>query len=180
MKYACVFCLFATLVIAAPTDKVLDLYHKQDYKNACLEGAKIVRDHKNDDLFVNAFGIACLESDFIDFAGMAGLYLRASSSSRQNASYILTVVLQKKLLYHALADNVDLSDTKLPDTPHILSRVFNAYVEGNYTKDAKGVMTITLDNNHIATLDSLREGGHFKVRIRQYEKGKMLNEHLYW
>ncbi|GHV09335.1 hypothetical protein AGMMS50229_19310 [Campylobacterota bacterium] len=65
MRFAILFFSLCALVFAAsPTDKVLALYQKQDYQNACLEGAKIVREYRQDELFVNAYGIACLNSDF--------------------------------------------------------------------------------------------------------------------
>ncbi|MDR3163026.1 MAG: hypothetical protein LBT81_04125 [Helicobacteraceae bacterium] len=178
-----VFFLFlscCSLFASAATDRVITLYQQRQYQTACLEGARIVRDNKYDEPFVNAFGLSCLESDFIDFAGTAGIFLRSSPASRQNASYFLTVMLQKKLLHQALADNVDLGDTHLPETPHILSKVFNAYAAGEYTRDGAGVMTIKLENGRYATLDSFRDTGYIKIRIRQYENGTMTSEHLYW
>lgn len=157
----------------------MELYAQKDYRAACLEGARILRDSRDDETFVNAYGIACLKSDFIDLAVPAVMYLRSTPGARQNASYILTVVLQKKLLYHALADNVDLSGSQLPDTPHILSKIYNAYARGDYERRSDGAYEMQI-NGRTTTLDSLQEGGHFKVRIRQFEGGRIVDEHLYW
>jgi hypothetical protein len=180
MRFLALWVVLTLAVFAAqPTDNVIKLYQQQRYEAACLEGARIVRDYKNSETFVNTYALACLKSDYIDFAAIGGVYLRGSQGSRQNASYILTVVLQKKLLTQALADNIDLSSIRLPETPHILSKVFSAYASGNYVKDGT-VMVINLGGNQSATLDSLTEGGHFKVRIRQYENDRMTGEHLYW
>lgn len=179
MRFFTLWIVLTAAVFAAQTDDVIRLYQQQRYEAACLEGARIVREYKNNYTFVNAYSLACLKSDYIDFAAVGGVYLRDSQASRQNSSYILTVVLQKKLLTQALADNIDLSSIRLPDTPHILSKVFGAYASGNYTVDGS-VMVINLGGNSTATLDSLSEGGHFKVRIRQYENGRMTGEHLYW
>ncbi|MDR1911260.1 MAG: hypothetical protein LBQ52_02790 [Helicobacteraceae bacterium] len=170
---------FASLYAASPTDKTLELYQKKEYEKACLEGAKIARTYKNDETFLGAYGFACLNSDYIDYAALAGIYMRETPGNRQNASYILTVALQKKLLYQALADGVDLGDTYLPDTPHIISKVFNAYAQGKYEKRGDGSYMIDLGTDQ-ALLDSITENGRFKVRIRRYSDGRLVAEHLYW
>lgn len=171
--------LAATFLSANTPDRVIELYADGDFRSACLEGARILRDSKDDETFVNAYGIACLKSDFIDLAAPAVMYLRSTSGARQNASYILTVVLQKKLLYHALADNVDLQGAFLPKTPHVLSKVYNAFASGDYTQKGATLYEMRIDGKRI-TLDSLHDGGHFKIRIRQYEGNRVAKEHLYW
>ena len=168
----------ATLLQAATPERILSLYQQGDYRSACLEGAPILRDNRTDETLINAFGIACLRSDFIDLSSNAILHLRSEPGSRQNAAYILTVVLQKKLLYHAMADDVDIKGTLLPRTPHILSKVYSAYVQEKYEQQgARYVMRI--DGERVE-LDSLHEGGHFKIRIRRYEGDRLIDQHLYW
>jgi hypothetical protein len=170
--------VFASLY-AAPTDKTIELYQKKEFEKACLEGAKIARDYRNDETFLNAYGIACINSDYIDFAALAGIYLRNTAGSRQNASYILTVAIQKKLLYQSLADGIDLGDTHLPDTPHILSKAFNAYAAGKYEKRPDGAYYISEGGDQLL-LDSIVENARFKVRIRRLSDGRVVEEHLYW
>lgn len=171
--------IWSVFLQANTPDRVITLYHQGDFRAACLEGARILRESKDDETFVNAYGIACLKSDFIDLAVPAVMYLRSTQGARQNASYILTVVLQKKLLYHALADNVDLKGSLLPDTPHVLSKVYNTFARGEYTDKGRGLYEMRIEGRRV-TLDSLHEGGHFKIRIRQYENGRIIDEHLYW
>lgn len=179
MRVIVLFGLLFSLALANTPARILDLYAKEEYKSACLEGSRILRDYKDDDTFVNAYAIACLKSDFIDLAAPAVMYLRSNKESRGNAAYILTVVLQKKLLYHALADNIDLSSANLPDTPHILSKVYNAYADGNYKQLKSGTYEIKIEDKTIL-LDSYNEGGHFKIRIRQFVGTQLEDEHIYW
>ncbi|MGE4294689.1 MAG: hypothetical protein AB7E49_03190 [Campylobacterales bacterium] len=169
----------AVMASANTPDRVISLYHQGDFRTACLEGARILRDSRDDETFVNAYGIACLKSDFIDLAVPAVMYLRSTPGARQNANYILTVVLQKKMLYHALADNVDIRNAYLPDTPHVLSKVYNTFAKGNFTETSQGVYEMRINDRRV-TLDSLHDGGHFKIRIRQYDNGRIIDEHLYW
>lgn len=167
-----------TMASAATPERIFNFYQAGDFRNACLEGAQILREYRNDDIFVNAYGIACLKSDFIDLAAPSVMHLRATRASRQNAAYILTVVLQKKLLYHAIADDIDISGTLLPNTPHILSKVYSAYIKERYERQGNGY-EMQIDGERVS-LDSLFEGGHFKIRIRRYEGDQLIAQHLYW
>ena len=170
--------LYASFAAAATPERILNLYHQGDFRSACLEGAHILRDNRTDETLVNAFGIACLRSDFIDLSSNAILYLRSAPGSRQNAAYILTVVLQKKLLYHAMADGVDIKGSLLPQTPHILSKVYNAYATEEYERITNGY-EMKIDGERVV-LDSLQDDGHFKIRIRRYEGSRLVDQHLYW
>lgn len=163
---------------AATPERILSLYQQGDYRSACLEGAHILRENRTDETLINAFGIACLRSDFIDLSSNAILHLRSTPGSRQNAAYILSVVLQKKLLYHAMADDIDIKGTILPETPHILSKVYRAYVAEEYERVSER-LEMQIDGQRV-TLDSIREGGHFKIRIRRYENNRLVDQHLYW
>lgn len=171
--------LLGTMLLANTSERIVSLYDTGDFRSACLEGSKILRENRDDEVFLNAYSMACLKSDFIDLAGLSVMYLRSNKTSRANASYILTVVLQKKLLYHALADNIDLDEAFLPDTPHILSKVYNAYAAKNYTTLPNGSYQMQINGKRVA-LDSYVDGGHFKIRIRQYAGATLEDEHIYW
>jgi hypothetical protein len=181
---AIVLAVIHTLATAAPkdSDRVLELYRNKQYERACMEGSRVARDYKYDETLLSAYGISCIESDFIDLASFAGANLRATPESRQNANYILTVMFQKKLLYQAMLDGVDLGDTHLPETPHILSRVFTAYAAGKYDKQKDGSLLLYMSGGETALLDLIHEGGHFKVRIRPLDATGALagRAHLYW
>lgn len=179
MRLLSVLLLFQVIVMASASNNIIAMYNKGEFRSACLDGAKILREHKDDVGFVNAYAIACIKSDFIDLATNAVMYLRSDKASRANSSYILTLALQKKLLLHSLADSIDLEDALLPNTSHILSKVYNVYASKQYKTVANGVIEMNIDSK-VVRLDSYYESGHFKVRIRQYAGSNLENEHIYW
>jgi hypothetical protein len=60
------------------------------------------------------------------------IVLNKTKSSRENASYFGTILLQKQLLKQAILDKRNLGDLKLPTTNFYLSRIFNLFVKKKY------------------------------------------------
>jgi len=60
------------------------------------------------------------------------IVLRDTKSSRENASYFGTILLQKQLLKQAILDNKPLGDLRLPKTNFVLSKIFNLFVKKKY------------------------------------------------
>ena len=127
---------------------------------------------------VNAFAFACLKSDFIDLASHAPAYLRKTKEGRQNAAYVATIVFQKKLLYHALVDDVPLGGVRLPVTDHILSQVFDRFSRELYTRE-EGRYLFDIDGRKVE-MEVVDRDVLPKIRIRERREGRIVDEHLYW
>lgn len=106
---------------------MFDLYQNKKYEDVCTMGFDNFKKNKKDEEFVSLYAFACLNSDYIDRLAVPTAVLKLSEESRANSAYFAVILMQKKLLYHALVDNYDLSSFKLPTTDYVLSKVFDLY-----------------------------------------------------
>ena len=107
--------------------------------------------------------------------------LYKSAKSRENAAYFATILYQKKLLYHALVDDVDISYINLPKTKYILSIIFNKFVSGEYDYKNGAYWFIDDDNSELSY--KLSTEVHQKVKkifLRTYKNGTINKVRTYW
>lgn len=161
--------------------EMFTLYQNQKYKDVCDIGFNNLKKHKRDDNFVSLYGFACLKSDFIDRLAAPAVLLKFSQESRANAAYFSVILMQKKLLYHALVDGYDLSLFTLPTTDYVLSIVFDLYAKlGKHEpqqlyhfenpNDAKTTYKLYLSyDKKIA-----------KMVIEEFYNGVATKRHIYW
>jgi len=111
------------------------LYEKQEYNKACDYALKnfYKKRNKNSEQYITLYGLSCLETDKIDRIATPMLRLRMTKDARANAAYFSTILLQKKLLFQALVDNILLSDLHLPHTNFIISKIFSSFINKEYT-----------------------------------------------
>ena len=106
---------------------MFDLYQNKKYADVCKIGFDNFTRNKKDEEFVSLYAFSCLNSDYIDRLAVPTAVLKFSKESRANSAYFSVILMQKKLLYHALLDNYDLSQYTLPTTDYVLSKVFELY-----------------------------------------------------
>jgi hypothetical protein len=167
------------LYAAVSLDTIRQWYDQKEYEKVCsYEITAIYEKFSDNEEFVNMYGHACIETDMISRAVNPINKLIRSPQTRANAVYFATVLYQKKLLYHAFIDNVDISYMRLPRTNHILSLIFDKYVTGDFTKE---------DDNYIFKQNELEhrlhvkhEKGIYKLIIRTYKDGKLIKTRAYW
>ncbi|WP_300367338.1 hypothetical protein, partial [Hydrogenimonas sp.] len=124
---------------------------------------------------------SCLKADYIDRLAVPMTGLRHSKTERANASYFATIILQKKLLYHALLDNVDISNLRLPETDYILSKIFDMYTKHQYKKvDEKYYFNAKEKNDMLYVLYIAHGKGSPKMIIEERLDNHILNVHRYW
>jgi hypothetical protein len=125
------------------------------------------------------YAFACLNSDYIDRLNLPISKLKFSKEARSNAAYFSVILMQKKLLLHAMADGYDISNFKLPSTDFILSKIFDLYL-----KAPKGKEQYTFDdpNNQSATYKLYLEQsqGVHKIVIEEYYDKILTKRHFYW
>ena len=116
-----------TSLYADIKQNMFNLYQNKKFEDVCQIGFDNFKQNKRDEEFVSLYAFSCLHSDYIDRLAVPTAVLKFSREARANSAYFSVILMQKKLLYHALVDNYDLSAFDLPSTDYVLSRVFDLY-----------------------------------------------------
>jgi hypothetical protein len=107
--------------------------------------------------------------------------LKYSKEARANAAYFSIILMQKKLLYHALIDNYDISTLNLPTTDHILSKVFDLYTKRENQKNTDILSFIDEKDHHITYRLYIERYPDIKKMIIEVFRDRILiQRHLYW
>ena len=173
--------LFSLSLFADIKQNMLSLYQNKKYERVCTIGFDNFKRYKKDEEFVSLYAFACLNSDYIDRLAIPVAMLKFSPEARSNSAYFSVILMQKKLLYHALIDNYDLSSLKLPTTDYILSKVFNFYTKLGVheprifylfedEKDKKLTYKLYIDKSK-----KLK-----KIVIEEFYDSINLKRHIYW
>jgi hypothetical protein len=162
-------------------ERLYDLYTQKAYEKACQLGLRMFGEHKKNSKFLMLYAFSCLNADYVDRLAVPMIGLRATKTERANASYFATILLQKKLLYYALLDHVDISDLNLPKTDYILSKVFDLYVKKAYRKiDDKYYLTPEQGDGMKYVLYMESTGRFHKLIIEEMKNDKIIKIHRYW
>lgn len=173
--------LLAFSLYADTKEELLYLFQNKQYEEACNLGFKNFSDNSKDEEYVSLCSFACLNIDYIDRLSVAITTLRYSKEARANASYFSTILLQKKLLYHAMLDGYDISSLNLPKTDYVLSKVFDLYIKK--TNGEKKKYYIFEDEENAALkykLYVLKDGKIDKVVIEEFYNSVSTQKHIYW
>lgn len=171
---------FFTLQASTITlDTIRKWYDNGEFEKVCsYEVTALYETYTDNEEFVNMYGHACVETDMISRTVNPINKLIRSPQTRANAVYFATVLYQKKLLYHAFVDNVDISYMRLPRTEHILSVIFDHYVTGDFTKDGDTYVFKEGDLTHRLHVEE--SGDIYKLIVRSYENGNLIKTRAYW
>lgn len=147
------------------------LYEKQEYDKACDYAVKYFykKKNKNSDQYLTLYGLSCLETDKIYRIATPMLRLTSSKDARANATYFSTILLQQKLLFQALLDDIPLIDLHLPSTNFILSKIFADFVKKEYS-EKDGVYTFK---------DSSKKEMKYQLYIQETKKQKQMIIDIY-
>jgi len=121
------FILLSINIYASTKQNMFNLYQNKKYEDVCKIGFDNFRQNKSDEEFISIYAFACLYSDYIDRLAIPVAMLKFSNESRANSAYFSVILMQKKLLYHAMVDGYDLSSMDIPTTDYVLSKVFDLY-----------------------------------------------------
>ena len=182
MKY-----IFVTLFLLISTlhanikEELFSLYQTKQYKQACRFGFQNFSSFKKNEELVALYGFSCLNSDYIDRLAIPITALRSSKEARANATYFAVILMQKKMLYHALIDGYDFSGLKLPSTNYILSKVFDLYNQAEKNKLQKEYIFKDPKNQHIRyKLYLIEERKVIKMVIEEFYDTMLTKKHIYW
>jgi hypothetical protein len=163
-------------------EEIFSLYQAKQFKKSCLKGFKYFSKYKRDEAFVSLYGFACLNADYIDRLAVPITSLKKSKEARANAAYFSVILMQKKLLYHALIDGYDLSKFVLPTTDYVLSQVFDQYaqIQQKEPKRSFYLFKNKKDNKISYKLYLLKEGSVSKMVIEEFYDTMLIKRHIYW
>ncbi len=132
MRVILILIVYILNIYASDLSTLYKFYEKQEYDKGCDYGFKRYFKNKNSEKFLTLYGLACLETNNIDRVATPMINLNKTKSSRENASYFATILLQKNLLRQAILDNKSLSYLTLPKTNFTISKIFNLFVQKKY------------------------------------------------
>jgi len=160
---------------------MLNMYKNEQYKNACNMGFDNFSRFNDDEEIMSLYAFSCLKSDYIDRLSIPMVKLKFSKEARANASYFSVILMQKKLLYHSLVDDYDLSKLNLPTTEYILSKVFDLYTKlGVHEKKEVYIFKDEKKERVSYKLYLLRDTKLPKMVIEEIYDTITLKRHIYW
>ncbi len=161
--------------------KMLNQYQNKQYKEACNLGFNNFGEYSKDEEYISLYAFSCLNADYIDRLSVPIAKLKFSQESRSNAAYFSIILMQKKLLYHAMLDNYDISSLNMPTTNHVLSKVFDLYskVKKDEHKDLY-IFEDENDNQLKYKLYLLKDDKIDKMVIEEFYNSISIKKHIYW
>jgi len=173
---------FSSLILHADGKiETYKLYQDGNYTAACQTGEGLLEEYKNDEEFISLYAFSCLKADYLDKLSLPITTLKNSAESRANAAYFAVILMQKKLLLHALSDQYDLKPVKLPTTDYVLSTVFDLYSKDSASKDRRRYNYIDpKDPKKSYRLFVTKGAPSPKMIIEEYYDKIMTQRHIYW
>jgi hypothetical protein len=160
---------------------VLTLYQNNKYEEACNLGFNNFQSYRHDEEYISLYAFACLKADFIDRLSIPTAMLKFSKEARSNAAYFSVILMQKKLLYHALIDNYNISSLKLPTTDYVLSKVFDLYAKLDVKEQRAFYLFEDEDDKKLTyKLYVVKDERLSKVVIEEYYDSVTIKRHVYW
>lgn len=181
MRILLLTALLTLSLFADIKQEIFELYQNKEYKDVCNIGFKNFSKYSKDEEYISLYAFACLKVDYIDRLSVPITILKLSPQSRANAAYFSIILMQKKLLYHALLDNYDISSLNLPTTDYILSKIFDFYTK--LGKKEQKEFYIFQDENDAQIkykLYILKDAKIDKIVIEEFHNSISVRKHIYW
>ncbi|MBU1927550.1 hypothetical protein KKG77_00980 [bacterium] len=180
MKIIISLLIFITLYADVKQD-MLSLFQNNKYDESCNIGFENFKYYKQDDEFLSLYSFSCLYADYIDRLAIPIAMLKYSKEARANSAYFSIILMQKKLLYHALVDDYDLLSLNLPTTDYVLSKVFDLYIKlGKHDKRSVYIFDDPIDKKLSYKLYVLQDGRLSKMIIEEFYDTIAIKSHIYW
>ena len=161
--------------------EMLGLYQNNKFDAVCKLGFRNFKAHTRDEEFVSLYAFACLKSDYIDRLAVPTAMLKHSKEARSNSAYFSIILMQKKLLYHALVDGYDLAPFVLPTTDYVLSKVFDLYTQLGKHKAREFYLFEDPKDKKLTYKLYLAKGRSLsKIVLEEFYNGTSIKRHVYW
>jgi uncharacterized protein YehS (DUF1456 family) len=167
-----------TSLFAITKDQVYSYYKAGAYEKACKYGAGLVRKERKDENYLSIVTLSCVNADYLNTSITIVRNMKNTPIGRNNASYVSSLFLIKKLLMQFVYDDTDLTNLTLPKSPHILSTIFEAISHNKYRKDGdKYIIDI---GKHQYTMEKFIDNKTDKILLKKQLGPKIVEQHIYW
>lgn len=162
-------------------DTMFNYYQNKKFEKVCNIGHRVLDKNAKDEEFVSLYAFGCLKSDYIDRLTIPISLLKFTKESRSNSAYFSVILMQKKLLYHALVDKYELYKLELPSTDYVLSKVFDLYSKlGNHERRNVYFFEDKQNKKINYKLYLEKDGNLSKMVIEEFYDTMAVHRHVYW
>ncbi|AKT90595.1 hypothetical protein CUREO_0734 [Campylobacter ureolyticus RIGS 9880] len=171
--------VFLSFIFAVDIYDIKNWNDAGSYNRICSQSVRDFFLKTQDESIANIYANACLKMDKINELIIPMVMLYKTKESRENASLYSTILFQKKMLYLALIDGVDISYIRTPKVNYILSIVFDKYVTGDYKKNGEAYRMALNDKSYCDLLIN-DENGIKQLVVAIYKNDKLSSIKKYW
>ena len=164
---------------AKTTEEFIEDFKLQKYDQICKEGLQYYYGGRQDEMFTSVVGISCANIDNINPLGPMQAKLVATKQSRETSSYFASLILQKRLIYQFMIDDISLQNLQLPKSSHILSFVFEHLGSGKFVYINKNPKMIKIDDAGKSVLISVSDDEIKKVLVDEYDGAILTKRHWF-
>lgn len=176
--FLCMF--FLNFLYAVNVDDVKNWDDLGQYNRICTESVRDLFIEKQSDSLANLYAKACLKMDKVNELAVPIVMLFKNKEARENAAFYSTILFQKKMLYLALLDGVDISNIRTPKVDYILSDIFDKFVHKKFIKSSDRFTFIT-DYGQKCDLAIKDDQGIKKMVLLLYNKENKIDSiKMYW
>ena len=180
MRYILIL-LLSIQLFADLKEEMLIQYKNSEFESVCTQGSQNFSKYRKDEEFISLYAFACLYSDHINKLSIPMIVLKNSSESRANSAYLSIVLMQEKLLKHALIDDYELTAFTLPSTDYILSKVFDMYAKmGKHAKQDFYVFQDSKDKNLSYKLYLEKTSKGLSIAIDEISNNQTIKHHIFY
>lgn len=179
MKSLILLLAFVNFIFAIDLEDIKSWDQIGQYNRICQENVRNFFIAEQNEAIANTYAKACLKMDKINELIVPIVMLYKTTAARENASLYSTILFQKKMLYLAVVDNVDISYIRTPKINYILSEIFDKFVEKKFSK-TENRYEFVLDSGNRAELFVKDENDIKKMVLAIYEDGKISQMKTYW
>lgn len=180
MKKILLFLSIAMSLKAVTSEEIFDWYENGEYEKVCSVKVEQFYRKTNDEAIINVYASSCLRSDQINKLSHPVSKLVKTRESRENAAYFSNILFQKKLLYHAIIDGVDISYIRLPKSDYILSMIFDKFVKNHYEKDGNKYLFKDENDDTFYEITTAVKDGLTKLVLKIYKDDELIGKKEYW
>lgn len=168
MRYFVLLLILLHVSINAQTlQQLVSDFKLKKYSTVCQDGLGEYRAGHYDEKLLALTGTACSYVDNINPLGSFQAKMISTPESRATSAYFTSLLLEKKLIYHFMLDNISLSNLSLPKSPHILSFVFEHLASGKFQIISQNPKVIKIEDADKSALVSLSNDALTRVIIEE-------------